>query len=360
MVKNIQLIVWSVLNHGAETQSYNVSIQENIKDVGLWRRIINGYPYKTIEELGVVNKAEAFTATKQAIYCYLYGNNPNDYEGIGEAGQRTLNAMHMIINNANNSTETKLSSSIQINKVENEWKQDEIEKQYVSKTFYVTADADIKKYKINIAEENGQDIEGIKITDMQNNERNEFTEEEKFKVLVPIKNMSQAGYFKLKVKGEVQTKPVLYGVAPSDEFQDYALVVETYEDGEGEKSDEYPENETKIIIIKQDIETKELLENAEFELLDENEKVIYSDLKTNSEGRVEIKHVIPGKYYLRETKAKEGYEEYKELIELQISLNEQYTITINNTKEEKTKIEIERKEKSKEVSEMKKLPVTGM
>ena len=85
---------------GAETSPYDVSINSAIKDVGLWWRIINGYPYKTIKELGVENKEEAFTATKQAIYCYIHGNNPEDYGAIGSAGQRTLNAMKNIINNA--------------------------------------------------------------------------------------------------------------------------------------------------------------------------------------------------------------------------------------------------------------------
>lgn len=113
---------------GAETQPYTVSVQEAVQDVGLWRRIINGYPYKTIEELGVANKEEAFTATKQAIYCYIHGNNPNDYGAIGEAGQRTLNAMKKIINDAENTTETKISSTININKNIDEWKQDDKKK----------------------------------------------------------------------------------------------------------------------------------------------------------------------------------------------------------------------------------------
>lgn len=335
-------------------------MQEAIKDVGLWKIIVNGYPYKSIEELSVANKEEAFTATKQAVYCYIHENKLEDYEGIGEAGQRTLKAMYQIVNAAQNSNETKVSSTIEINKLEDEWKQDEIEKQYVAKTFYVTANANIKNYKINITKENAKDIGGIKITDMQNKEKNEFASNEKFKVLVPIKNMTETGVFKLIVEGQVQTKPILYGVAPDNGYQDYALTAATYEDGAGEKSDEYPENETKIIIIKEDEITKERLENTEFELLDENKKVLYSDLKTDKEGKIEIKHLIPGKYYLKETKAKEGYEAYEELIELQIALHEQYTITVSNNQEEKPKIEIENKIKSKEVREINKLPVTGM
>ena len=66
----------------------------------MWRYLINGYPYKTIEQLGCATKEEAFTATKQAIYCYIHGNDINDYEPIGEAGVRTINAMKQIIANA--------------------------------------------------------------------------------------------------------------------------------------------------------------------------------------------------------------------------------------------------------------------
>lgn len=285
-----------------------------------------------------------------------------DYTGIGEAGNRTLRAMYQIVNAAQNSKETKVSSTIQINKEEKEWKQDKLNLEYVSKIFSVSAGANIKNYTINITKENAQDIGGIKVTDLQNREKNEFAANEKFKVLIPIKNMTEEGAFKLTVESQVQTKPILYGAAPNSSKQDYALTAATYENGKGEKGDEYPENETKIIILKEDEKTKEKLEGVEFELLNENKKVVYADLKTDQDGKIIVNHLIPGKYYLRETKAKEGYEKYEELIEIKISLQEQYTVTVNNNQEEKPKIEIERKEKSKEVSssKVKRLPVTGM
>ena len=336
-------------------------MQEAIKDVGLWRIIVNGYPYKSIEELGVANKEEAFTATKQAVYYYIHGNRLEDYEGIGEAGGRTLRAIYQIVQDARNSNETKVSSSIQINKLDNEWKQDELNPEYVSKKFSVSAGANIKNYKISITKENAQDIGGIKVTNLQNIEKNEFTSGEQFKVLVPIKNMTEDRTFKLTVESQVQTKPILYGAAPNSSNQDYALTAATYEDGKGEKSDEYPKNETKIIIVKQEEKTKEKLEGVEFELLDENKRVVYADLKTDKEGKIEISNLIPGKYYLRETKSKEGYQKYEELIEMQISLHEQYTVTVNNNQEEKPKIEIDKKKVAKEVSSstVRRLPVTG-
>lgn len=342
---------------GAETNSYNVSIEGAVNDVGLWRRIINGYPYKSIQELGVANAQEAFTATKQAIYCYIHGNNLSDYGAIGEAGQRTLNAMHTIINNAQNSKESKISSTIKINKNPDSWKQDENEKNYVSKVYSVSAGANIQNYKIILSRKNNQDIGGIKLTDINNKTKTEFSPNEKFKILVPIKEMKEKGNFELKVEAKISTKPVLYGIAPNSSYQDYALTGATYEDGTGNIQDEYLKNETKIIILKQDEETNEKLEGVEFELLDENKNVVYNGLKTDKDGKINIENIIPGRYYIRETNTKDGYLRFEDLIKIDINLNEQMTVTVNNKKEEKPKIET-----SKNTTEVSKkiLPVTGM
>lgn len=342
---------------GAESSPYEVSVKEMIKDVKLWRRIVNGYPYKTIQELGVINKEEAFTATKQAIYCYVHGNNPNDYEAIGEAGARTLNAMKQIIANSENSNETKISNNVKVNKGEDNWKQDEIDKRYLSKEYSITSEADIKSYKVQITNENKIDIGGIKVTNLQNEEKDEFLANEKFKVLIPIKNLTESGSIKINVETKMKTKPVLYGTAPNSSYQDYALTAEMYEDSKGESNDYYSKNETKIIIVKQDKETHEPIENVEFELLDENKNTVYSGLKTNKEGKIVIENLIPGKYFIKEVNTINGYEIYEELIDTEVSLHEQVTVNVYNNKQEKPIIEIDKKEKSKEI---KKLPVTGM
>lgn len=353
---------------GVGDTSYSVSVTDAIKDVGLWRYIINGYPYKTIEELGVANKEEAFTATKQAVYCYIHGNRLDDYEPIGEAGERTLNAMRKIINDANNSSETKISSTITINKDNGEWKQDNIDKNYISKTYSVSAGAQISNYKIKLTKENSDNLGGIKLTDENNNEKNEFMPNEKFKILIPIKNLTEDGEINIEVNAQIETKPLLYGTAPSGNLQDYALTGETYEDGSGNTKDSYYKNETKIIIVKKDQDSKDALEGVEFQLLDENKNVIYTDLKTDKDGKIVIDNLIPGTYYLKETKTIDGYELYKNLINVDAFFNQEVTVTVNNNKEDEPKIET-KEEKTKEVlskdvlqekQEVKKLPVTGM
>lgn len=339
---------------GAENGAYTVSVNSMIQDVGLWRRIINGYPYKSIEELGVANKEEAFTATKQAIYCYIHGNNPADYTPIGEAGERTLRAMHQIIAQAQSSSETKISNYIELKDEDVNWKVDDIEKNYISKVFSILSDAQIQDYSIYFQENT---IDGIKITNLQNTLKNEFQPDEKFKILIPIESLKEKGEFRILANAKVKTKPVLYGTAPDSGLQDYALTAATYEDGVGEISLQYPKNETEIIVIKQDEESNERLKNVEFALLNENKEMIRQSLLTNEEGKIQISNLLPGKYYLKEVHTSLGYIPTEKLIELEVAWNDSLTVTVYNQKEKKPEIKTEKKETVKQV---KKLPVTGM
>ena len=77
--------------------------------------------------MGVANKEEAFTATKQAVYTYIHGNQLSDYEAIGDAGIRTLNALYKIVNDANNSSEIQISNKIDIKPIQETWEQDNLE-----------------------------------------------------------------------------------------------------------------------------------------------------------------------------------------------------------------------------------------
>lgn len=351
-------------------------MQNAITDVKLWRIIINGYPYKTIAQLGCSNKEEAFTATKQAIYCYIHGNNPSDYQPIGEAGQRTLNALNLILANAEKCSETQISNTIKIVKEQDNFSVDSKNKEYASKTYSIKAGTTISNYKIELQKLQTELPEGIKITDVNNNSKNEFSPNEKFKILIPIKNLTKEASFNINVKTKINNKPVLYGKATDSSYQDYALTAATYEDATGSTQDKYYKNETKVKIIKQDQDTEERLENVEFNIFDSNKQIIYSNLKTDSNGEIEITNLIPGKYYIKEVSAKDGYVLSDELVEFDVSFNQELTLKINNLFGKTPKIEKEEKETTKTVEQkeiveavqekkvsetvVKKLPVTGM
>ena len=96
-------------------------------------------------------------------------------------------------------------------------------------------------------------------------------------------------------------------------------------------------------------------------MLDKDKNVVYSDLKTDENGKIVIENLIPGEYYIKETKTIEGYKKYEQLIKVDAELNQEVTVTVNNSKEEQPKIET-KTEKNKSVASktVKKLPVTGM
>lgn len=339
--------------------SYQVSIEDSIHDIILWRYMINGYPYRSIQELGVANKEEAFTATKQAIYCYIHGNDVNSYGAIGEAGQRTLNALKKIVANAKSSTETMASNHIEIIPNKEAFKPDSLDPNYLSRTYQVKASAALSNYKVTIQKGEKELLEGIKIVDSKKKEKSEFSSNETFKVLIPIRNIKEEGDFKLHLETKVKTKPVIYGKAPNSAYQDYALTAAMFEDSVQDLTDKYPKNQAKIKIKKQDEETKQPLGDVEFSLLNEQKQVVYANLKTNEQGEIEVKNLMPGTYYLKETVTKQGYLPNEELTKVELKWNQSATVTVFNLKEDekKTNIEIEETEFTTSV---KRLPVTGM
>lgn len=360
------------LEGATENFSYDVNIDNEITNMEIWRTIINGYPYKTPKELGCETKEEAYLATRQAVYCAVYGRDPNSYfSGGAGAGDRTLNALKHIVNVARTSKETKPSSTLKINASNSAWKVDNINSNFVSKEFIVTAAAGISNYKIEVS---GDLIEGMKITDLENTPKTEFKGKEKFKILIPIKNIEKDGTFTINVTGEVATKPILFGLSEDRTLQNVAVTGNIYETGSGSKTEYYFENATKIIIYKQNQENKKALAGVNFQLLNQNKEVIYSNLKTNEEGKIIIENLLPGKYYIQEMETLEGYEVYDKLIEVELKLNEETKITVNNLQNNEvpklertnTELEVEQIKTQQEIKQEQtnytkiKLPKTGM
>ena len=358
--------------------SQDVDVNNLISNVMVWRAIINGYPYKTISELGCVTEEEAYLATKQAVYCMLTNRDVNEYSAIGESGERVLNALKQIVNNARTSNEIKASSELTVKQLDSLWKIDNIDNSYISQEFEVSANASIDKYNVELSEVN---VEGVKITNGNNEEQTEFKANEKFKVLMPITNILEDGSFIINVSGKVATKPVLYGKSKDPSLQSYALTGYTYEDGTGSRRVYYTQNDTKIIIIKKDEAGEKYLQGVEFNLLDSNKNVIYTGLATDENGKIEINNLLPGNYFVQETRTLEGYDLYEKLIEIKLSLNETSTVNVINTKEQ-VEIEVEKpdseitvkdqkteivqevktvvEEVKPEIKEVQKLPKTGM
>lgn len=326
---------------GEYIATYDVKDQGKIEDLGLWRVVINGYPYKSIEQLGVTNEEEAYIATKQSIYCYIYNTGTELYSAINEQGERVINAMNNILENAKNSNESFDNPNIEIEQSE-KWNVDEIENKYVSKEYKIKSNKNISKITLNLESQ----PKGTKITNLD--------EDGKFKILIPIENLKESGKFKIKIQTELETKPIFLGEAPSNDLQNYLLTAYSYEDMDKEFEQEYEKNNTKIIIEKTDNDTNEVLKGAKFEILDEKQKSIRV-AETNNEGQVILDGLMPGIYYIKEIQAPNGYSIDSELKKAEIKLNQEIFLKIKNNK-----IIIKQEEPQKPIVEIPKLPVTGM
>lgn len=339
-----------------EYGSYSVTINEAVSNPQVWRAITNGYPYKSLESLGVLDEDEAYAATKQAVYCVLYGYDLSRYLPIGDAGERTLNAIKKIVDIARNTGDTKPSNQIKI--IENEdWKIDEKNKTYITKTLEIKTECPAQKYIINLEDTKENQI---KITDMSDNEIQE-TKENKFKIKMPINLLEKDGTIGSKVQANLETKPVLYGNSNNSTYQNYALAGEIYEGGEGDIKVNYNKNTNRLKIIKKDDNDGKALEGVEFNIIDENGEIKYSKVKTNEKGEIIIDGILPGKYFIEEVSTKQGYIKLNNKVEFDIDLNEEVEVTITNEKREEPKKEKKESKKEKTYTEKNyKLPVTGM
>ena len=335
--------------------TYDVTLDGIIKNVYIWKAITNGYPYKTPQEMGCNSIGEAFMATKMAVYSVLYNYTINDFSPIGEAGQRTWNALNNILLKVNDGNNTQISAKLNIEEKSSDWEENKEMPGYISKEFQVNAEGPMNTY--TIVKENG--IEGMIITDINNMPSQEFEANEKFRISIPITELSDGGSIKLKALANVETKPIFIGRAANSNNQDYAVTGISYENGSGEKEVYYGKNETKIKIIKKDETGEKNLANAIFQLLDKDKKVIISELITNQNGEIVLENIIPGTYYIKEVQAPAGYILYDNYIQIRPKFNEELTITIKNTKEEKPEVEIS-KNLLKLKNEIKRLPKTGM
>ena len=313
-----------------EEEEYTVTVDKIVSNNKIWRAVTNGYPFKTRQELGCYSNIEAFAATKMAVYDAMYNYDWDDFKGIDAQGERIITAAEKISKAARSSTATKPVSIVDVKTDDEKWEKDDIDGNYASKTFYVTTNVESTKYDVKL---NNVKIENVKVTDLQNKEKTNFKTGEKFKVLIPISEMDEAGEFEIEVTADMKTMPILYGDSGDSSKQSYALAAGYYEFENSKLKVKYLGNTTKIEIIKKDAETGDLLKGAKFNILDENKNIVYSDVTTDEKGIATVENIMPGKYFIEEIKSPDGYTIYDELIEIDVELNQKYTVNLNNYEE---------------------------
>ena len=325
---------------GVDLTTYSVNGGSKLQDVNVWRAIINGFPYKSLAELGAQNEEEAFTATREAVYTMLYNRDTNSYAPMdSDSGRRTYQIYLNIVSAARSSNEN-IQNDIQtsINQNQEEWKIDEKEKSFVSKTYTLNSNIKSGYYRIELE---GDIPENTKVTDMNNQIVSELSVGANFKILIPIQSLNKNGSFNVKAISNIETKPVVYGATNLVGTQDYALAGYMYEESISNIKEDYFKNITKLQIIKQEYGTNSRLAGVKFNLLDSEKKVIKEGLVTNENGEIILENMVPGLYYIQETETLAGFNLFTDLIEVGLDFNEEFAVTVNNTAKEVTEVDKE-------------------
>lgn len=199
-------------------KNYDVDVDGLDKDPHVWGAITNGYPYKTPAELGVKNAYEAYYITKMAVWAIVHDNysNLNDWKANGSQNNHVEKAMKALVAKGRANTAV-YPTWLAVNPKSTTVSVDEKDSNYISQTYTLKSNVDIKSYRVVI---DGNVPAGAKVTDVSNKEKTEFFGSElTFKVLIP--KDSPKGEFRVLVKSKLENKSVLFGVAHDEKKQNY-------------------------------------------------------------------------------------------------------------------------------------------
>lgn len=199
-------------------KNYDVDVDGLDKDPHVWGAITNGYPYKTPAELGVKNAYEAYYITKMAVWAIVHDNysNLNDWKANGSQNNHVEKAMKALVAKGRANTAV-YPTWLAVNPKSTTVSVDEKDSNYISQTYTLKSNVDIKSYRVVI---DGNVPAVAKVTDVSNKEKTEFFGSElTFKVLIP--KDSPKGEFRVLVKSKLENKSVLFGVAHDEKKQNY-------------------------------------------------------------------------------------------------------------------------------------------
>lgn len=215
--------------HGVDdNDSYGVEVgdmSQIANNQAVWRVLLNGFPYKSAQEMGLDNDYQAFAVTKQAVYSVLDGRDTNRYFGATEAGNRMANKIRELANIGRNGTQTYTDPVISAT-ANSQAGVDNKDSKYVSQTFTVNSSVNMRDIQIIL---NGTSApEGTKVTDINNNVKTTFNRGEQFKVLVPRVNIRNDINIQFSITGQCETYPILFGKAPNENLQNYVLTTDPF------------------------------------------------------------------------------------------------------------------------------------
>lgn len=309
---------------GAEDNPYNVTVDSLLDNNKVWRVIKNGYPYKNAKELGLSSEYNAYAVTKWAVYCVL-GESKLDYykaESDDKEAVAMLKALKKLVNIGLEGTEKQDDNPLKITNVTGFTEEGE----YYSQEYKVTSTADFTTYKIS-------DTEGLTkrgfIANTKGEKQTTFKSNENFKIMINKNSLSKDINIEVQISAECQSFLILEGKTTITNTQNYVVTAGEYAKSTQKVKLEKNTNTGKIKVNKIDSETKKPIQGVEFDLKDDEGKII-SRAITDVNGIANFTDLYQGKYKLVETKENENYVVTQSEFDVDVEYNDTSIIDIQN------------------------------
>ncbi len=318
LLKNANGQIAYCLTYGKQSPNGNDLPEVGRTDNIVYRILLNGYPQKSPEELGVSSWKEAHYATQLSVWAAL---GQIDINEVQHKNANVAKAVITIIAGADASQETQ---ELYMNVTPSDNQEAQLNGEYF----------ETKKYQIESNAKNGvftvrltNAPNGTKVISTNGEEKQQFNLGEQFHILVP--KSSPSGTFSLKVSSNLSK---LHAVAykGNDKIQDATVLLEITEEKVSTDLQVNWKSLGGLKVVKVG-KQKELLQGAVFEVFNSANKKM-GTITTNEQGTANLSGLEAGRYSLKEMKAPTGYVLGDQPQILEVKTGEVATVTVENTK----------------------------
>ncbi|MGR5880781.1 SpaA isopeptide-forming pilin-related protein [Bacillus cereus] len=293
LLKNSKGQVAYCLVYGLKSPNGSDLPESGKTDDIVYRVLLNGYPQKSPEELGVSTWEQAHYSTQLALWNSLGQINTAELQFKDAAVEKATKA---IIHAADQSQDTQ---DVYMNVVPTDKQEAQLNGEYFETTTYaVQTNAKKGTFKVKVNNE----PEGTRVVTEQGEAKETFQLGEKFRIQVP--KSSKSSELSLKVVSNLTNyNAIVY--KGTETIQDATVLLERSTEQVSTDLQVYWKANGALKVMKMD-ESKKPLPGAVFEVFDNNQKRV-GTITADKNGIAELGNVEIGTYGVKEVKAPVGY-----------------------------------------------------